>query len=116
LSFIADDRFELAKNRVVLTANLLDQVGDCFEVSASSGVLGAGQRRRENSRVNCSRARFERMRGGLDCVGITALHCLLEGREAGGRIFRERCKQGAEHLFDTGFAELRAKALDIYVR
>jgi hypothetical protein len=115
LSFVDEDRFELAQNRVVLTANLLEQVGDCFEVSAASSVLGAGQRRGENSRVNCSGARFERVRGGLDRPGITGLHGLVEAREAAGRIFHERAEQSAEHFFDTGFAELRAKAVDIYV-
>lgn len=111
---MAKDRFELAQNGMVLAANLIDQVGDCVEVSRPSGVLGAGQRRGENRRVNCSGARLERVCGGLDCLGITTLPCVLEGREAGGCIFRERVEEGVEHLLHTGFAELRAKALDIY--
>jgi hypothetical protein len=56
------------------------------------------------------------VRGGLDCLGITALHCLLEGPEADGCILHERREQRAEHLAHTGFAELRAKALDINAR
>jgi len=65
--------------------------------------------------VNRSGAGLEGVRCGLDCLGITTLHGLLEGREACGRIFHERAEQSAEHLFDAGFAELRAKAVDIYV-
>jgi len=56
------------------------------------------------------------VRGCLDCLGITALHCLLEGCEADRRIFRERGEQGAEHLFYAALSQLRTKALDINVR
>lgn len=101
---------------MVLTANLVDQVGDCVEVSPASGVLGAGQCLGENRRVNCSGARLERVRGGLDCLGISTLYRVFEGLEAGGRIFRERGEQSVEHFLDAGNAELRAKTLDIYVR
>jgi hypothetical protein len=115
MSFVGEDSFELALDCMVLAANQLDQVGHCFEVAAASGGLGVGERRGENSRVNCPRARFERVRGGLDCLGITALHRVVEGRKARGRIFHERREQSAEHLFHAAFAQLRAKALDIDV-
>jgi hypothetical protein len=114
LSFGGENGFELAQRRMVLTANLFDQASDCFEVSRASRFFDIGERRGESSRVNCSSAGFVRVRGRLDCLGVTALHRLLESREANDRIFRERCEQRAEHLAHARFAQLRAEAIDIY--
>ena len=99
----------------MLVANLPEQTSDCFQVAAASGTLGAGQRSGENSRVNCSSAGFECVRRGLDSLGVTALHRLIENSEASRRIFYERGEQGADHFFHTRFAQLRAEALEIYV-
>jgi hypothetical protein len=109
-------RLELAHDCQVFVPDLLQQPRDRFEVACAAGGFGLSQSLSEKSSADSTSARFECVRRALNRFRVSVFHRLLESREARGSIFHERLEQSPDYVLDAGFAKVRAKARQVYVR
>jgi hypothetical protein len=109
-------RHELAHDRQIFVAYSLEQPGYRFEVSGAAAILGLSEIFSEKSSADGTRARFECVRRALNRFRVTIFHRLLESCEVRGSILHESLEQSPDYLLDAGFAKIRAKARQVYVR
>jgi hypothetical protein len=109
-------RLELVQDREILCSYLLHQIPQRFEAIRTTRCLGSSQHVSESSSAHGARARFECVRGLLHGCGIATSHRVFQCGEACGSILSECLEQISNHFLNAGFAQLRAKTLDIHVR
>jgi hypothetical protein len=97
-------------------ADLVEQLCHRFEVSCAPSRLGLCQTLSKNGGADSTSARPECVCRALNRYRVSFFHRLLQSREARGGIFHERLEQSPDYVLDAGFAKIRAKARQVYVR